>query len=117
METSRKQDFANRREGEYFRKGDRAVEEIVKLLSTYGVSFVIVAIFLWDYIVNKKRLAENQEIIKDTLSAVKDTDTTIANCLKEMQQQNLNTAKSLELLQAQMESTDKKIDILLERGS
>lgn len=93
------------------------MEEIVKLLSTYGVSFVIVAIFLWDYIVNKKRLAENQEIIKDTLGAVKDTDTTIANCLKEMQQQNLNTAKSLELLQAQMESTDKKIDILLERGN
>ena len=82
------------------------MEEIVKLVSTYGVSFVIVAIFLWDYIVNKKRLAENQEIIKDTLTAVKDTDTTIANCLKEMQH----------LLQKQMENTDKKIDILLERG-
>ena len=87
------------------------MEEIVKLVSTYGVSFVIVAIFLWDYIVNKKRLAENQEIIKDTLTAVKETDTTIANCLKEMQQQNLNTAKSLE---KQMESTDKKVDKLLE---
>ena len=91
------------------------MEEIMKLMGTYGVSFVIVGIFLWDYIANKKRLAENQEIIKDTLSAVKDTDTTIANCLKEMQQQNLNTAKSLELLQRQMENTDKKIDILLEK--
>ena len=92
------------------------MEELVKLVSTYGVSFVIVAIFLWDYIVNKKRLAENQEIIKDTLAAVKDTDTTVANCLKEMQQQNLNTAKSLELLQRQMENTDKKVDKLLEKG-
>ncbi len=91
------------------------MEEIVKLISTYGVSFVIVAIFLWDYIVNKKRLSENQEIIKDTLTAVDKTATTISKCLVEMQQTNLNTAKSLELLQAQMEKTDKKVDILLER--
>ena len=42
----------------------------MKLIGTYGVSFVIVGIFLWDYIANKKRLSENQEIIKDTLSAV-----------------------------------------------
>lgn len=90
------------------------MEEIIKMLSTYGVSFVIVAIFLWDYIVNKKRLAENQEIIKDTLSAVDKTANTISNCLVEMQQTNLNTAKSLELLQKQMETTDKKIDKILD---
>lgn len=91
------------------------MEEFVQLLGTYGVSAVIVGIFLWDYVANKKKLEENQEIIKNTLTTVDKTSTTIASCLKEMQQQNLNTAKSLELLQQQMENTDKKIDKLVER--
>ena len=91
------------------------MEQIVQMIGTYGVSFVIVAIFLWDYCSNKKKTAENKEVIKSTLETVGKTTTTIAGCLKEMQQQNLNTAKSLELLQTQMENTDKKIDILLER--
>lgn len=91
------------------------ISQISQLVGTYGVSFVIVFIFLWDYVTNKKKTAENQEVIKTTLETVGKTTSTIANCLKEMQQQNLNTAKSLELLQTQMENTDKKIDILLER--
>ena len=91
------------------------ISQISQLVGTYGVSFVIVFIFLWDYVTNKKKTAENQEVIKTTLETVGKTTTTIAGCLKEMQQQNLNTAKSLELLQTQMENTDKKIDILLER--
>ena len=91
------------------------MEEFVQLLGTYGVSAVIVGILLWDYVANKKKLEENQEIIKNTLTTVDKTSTTIASCLKEMQQQNLNTAKSLELLQQQMENTDKKIDKLVER--
>lgn len=91
------------------------ISQISQLVGTYGVSFVIVFIFLWDYVTNKKKTAENQEVIKTTLETVGKTTTTIAGCLKEMQQQNLNTAKSLELLQNQMETTDKKIDMLLER--
>lgn len=90
------------------------MEELMKLIGTYGVSFVIVGIFLWDYVANKKRLEENQEIIKNTLGTVEKTAGTISNCLVEMQQTNLNTAKSLELLQKQMENTDKKIDKILD---
>ena len=90
------------------------MEEMIKLISTYGVSFVIVALFLWDYIANKRKLSENQEMIKSTLKTVEETTTTISSCLIEMQQTNLNTAKSLELLQKQMENTDKKVDKLLE---
>ncbi len=90
------------------------MEEMLNLISTYGVSAIIVGLFLWDYISNKKKLAENQEMIKSTLKTVEETTTTISNCLIEMQQTNLNTAKSLELLQKQMESTDKKVDKLLE---
>ena len=88
--------------------------QIGQMLGTYGVSAVIVVIFLWDYVANKKKNVENQETIKTTLAVVKESTNTISNCLIEMQQTNLNTAKSLELLQRQMESTDKKVDKLLE---
>ena len=88
--------------------------QVGQMLGTYGVSAVIVIIFLWDYVANKKKNVENQETIKTTLEVVKESTTTISNCLIEMQQTNLNTAKSLELLQKQMESTDKKVDKLLD---
>lgn len=93
------------------------LNQIGQLISTYGIMAVIVIIFLWDYIANKKKNIENQETIKSTLEVVKESTSTISNCLVEMQQTNSNTAKSLELLQKQMESTDKKVDILLERGN
>ena len=93
------------------------INQIGQVLLNYGVSAVIIIVFIWDYIVNKRKNAENQETIKTTLQVVENTTTTISNCLIEMQQTNSNTAKSLELLQKQMESTDKKVDILLERGN
>lgn len=93
------------------------MEELASMLNAYGISFVIVLIFLWDYITNKKKFLENQNMMKATLETVEKTTVTISSCLQEMQQTNLNTAKSLELLQKQMENTDKKIDILLERGN
>ena len=89
-----------------------AITQVGQLIGTYGVSAVIVIIFLWDYIANKKKNVENQETIKTTLAVVKESTTTISNCLIEMQQTNLNTAKSLELLQKQI--TDKKVDKILE---
>lgn len=92
------------------------INQLGQLLLNYGVSAVIIIVFIWDYVANKKKNVENQETIKTTLKVVENTTTTISNCLIEMQQTNLNTAKSLELLQKQMENTDKKIDILLERG-
>ena len=91
------------------------INEIAKLIGSYGVSIIIVVIFLWDYIANKNKNLENQELIKNTLNTVDNTSVTIANCLKEMQQQNQNTTKTKEILQSQIESTKKKIDILLER--
>ena len=88
--------------------------ETLQAISDYGVGIVIIFLFIWDYVSNKKKLAENQEMIKSTLKTVSESTATISNCLNEMQQTNLNTAKSLELLQKQMESTDKKVDKLLE---
>lgn len=91
------------------------INQLGQLIGTYGVSIVIVILFLWDYIAEKKKLQENQEIMKSTLTTVENTTTTIASCLIEIKQTNSNTAKTLELLQKQMETTDKKIDMILER--
>lgn len=91
------------------------INQLGQLIGTYGVSIVIVILFLWDYIAEKKKLQENQEIMKSTLTTVENTTTTITSCLIEIKQTNSNTAKTLELLQKQMETTDKKIDMILER--
>ena len=90
--------------------------QIGQLIGTYGVSIVIVILFLWDYIVEKKKLQEDQEIIKNTLLTVDKTSNTIANCLIEIKQTNLNTAKSVEISRKQMGTTDKREHNLLERG-
>ena len=37
------------------------ITQITQLLGTYGVSAIIVIIFLWDYVANKKKNTENQE--------------------------------------------------------
>lgn len=70
------------------------MEELIKMLVNYGVSIVIVGIFLWDYISNKKEMRE-------TLESIKTSNINIANCLN--------------LLQKSMENTTEKIDKLLER--
>ena len=90
------------------------MEEMVKMLSSYGVSFVIVALFLWDYITNKKREEKNQEVIKNTLDTVNNTTKTIADCLIEMQHNNKNMSKSLDILQQSVDNQSQKIDRLLD---
>lgn len=84
------------------------MEEIIQMVSNYGTSIIIVGIFLWDYVANKKDM-------KKTLDTVRDTSETISKCLIEMKQQNSNTAKSLELLQKSMDNTEEKIDKLVQR--
>lgn len=84
------------------------MEEIIQMVSNYGTSIIIVGIFLWDYVANKKDM-------KKTLDTVRDTSETISKCLIEMKQQNSNTAKSLELLQKSMDNTEEKIDKLMEK--
>lgn len=84
------------------------MEEIIQLVTNYGTSIIIVGIFLWDYVANKKDM-------KKTLDTVRDTNETISKCLIEMKQQNNNTAKSLELLQKSMDNTEEKIDRLMQR--
>lgn len=64
------------------------MENIVQMLANYGVSIVIVGLFLWDWIANKRKITET---------------------LEEMKVSNANTSKSLELLQKSMESQEQTL--------
>ena len=77
------------------------MEEILNLIGDYTVSAIIIGLFIWDWISNKKKIAETIE--------------QNAKCLEEIKKTNENTAVSLELLKQQMEKTDSKIEILTER--
>ena len=59
------------------------MEEILSLIANYGISVIIVGLFLWDWVANKKK---------------------IVDALEEMKISNGNTSKSLELLQKSMET-------------
>ena len=69
------------------------MEEIIRLTANYGVSIIIVGLFLWDWFNNKKDMKETLEVIKDT---------------------SVNISKSLDLLQKSMDKHDEKLDKLLE---
>ena len=64
------------------------LENIVQMFANYGVSIVIVGLFLWDWIANKRKITET---------------------LEEMKVSNSNTAKSLELLQKSMENQEQTL--------
>ena len=74
-------------------RGVATVEEIAKLIANYGVSIIIVTLFIWDWFTNKKDMKETIEVIKDT---------------------SINISKSLDLLQKSMDRHDEKLDKLLE---
>ena len=59
------------------------MQEFINLISNNGVGIVIVGLFLWDWVANKKK---------------------VVDALGEMKISNANTAKSLELLQNSMET-------------
>lgn len=69
------------------------MKEIVELIVNYGVSAIIVFLFIWDWYINKKEMKETLEVIKDT---------------------SINISKSLDLLQKSMDRHDEKLDKLLD---
>ena len=69
------------------------MEEMASLISNYGVTIIIVGLFLWDWLNNKKDMKDTLEVIKDT---------------------SINISKSLDLLQKSMDRHDEKIDKLME---
>ena len=65
------------------------MENIVNLVANYGVSAIVVALFVWDWLTNKKKITET---------------------LEEMKVSNSNTSKSLELLQKSMENQEHTLE-------
>ena len=59
------------------------MENIFQSVANYGVSVIIVGLFVWDWVANKKKITET---------------------LEEMKVSNANTSKSLELLQKSMDN-------------
>lgn len=70
------------------------MEDFVRLIANYGVSIIIVALFLYDWFTNKKEMRDTLEVIKDT---------------------SINISKSLDLLQKSMDRHDEKLDKIIER--
>lgn len=83
------------------------MEQMANLVANYGVSIIIVALFLWDWITNKKT-------VTNTLKTISKASENIEECLKNIEQNNSNITKSLDLLQNLMENQDKKIEKLLD---
>lgn len=69
------------------------MKEVVELIANYGVSAVIIFLFIWDWYINKKEMKETLDVIKDT---------------------SINISKSLDLLQKSMDRHDEKLDKLLD---
>lgn len=85
------------------------MEEIANLIMDYGVTIIIVGLFIWDWVTNKKD-------IKNTLSAIEENSKNVGACLTEMKQSNDNISKSLDLLQKSLDNQTGKIDKLLEKS-
>ena len=83
------------------------MEQMASLVMNYGVSIIIVALFLWDWATNKK-------IVSDTLKTIAKASNNIEECLRNIEQNNDNISKSLDLLQRSMENQENKMDRLLD---
>lgn len=70
------------------------MENTVQLIANYGVSVIIVGLFVWDWIANKKKITET---------------------LEEMKISNANTSKSLELLQKSMDNQNQTLEEIKEK--
>lgn len=66
------------------------MNEIAQLIGNYGVSAIIICLFIYDWLTNKKKIQETLE--------------QNAKCLEEMKNTNYNTYKSLEILQKTMDN-------------
>lgn len=83
------------------------MEQIANSIANYGVSIIIVGLFLWDWVTNKNSVTE-------ALKTIAKASGNIEECLKNIEQNNDNISKSLDLLQKSMDNQEEKIDKLIE---
>mgnify|MGYP006864471051 FL=1 len=73
------------------------MQEMLEMISKFGVSLVIVALFLYDWFTTRKDMQKTLE--------------QNGKCLAEIQNTNRNTAKSLELLQKSMDNQSEFLQV------
>ncbi len=73
------------------------MKELLEMLTNYGVSIIIVGLFLYDWFTTRKDM---QKTIEQN-----------GKCLIEIQNTNMNTAKSLELLQKSMDNQSEFLQV------
>ena len=73
------------------------MQEFLEMLSNFGISLVIVCLFLYDWFTTRKDMQKTLEQNSKCLDEIKNTNINNAET-------NRNTAKSLELLQKSMDN-------------
>ena len=73
------------------------MQEMLEMISKFGVPLVIVALFLYDWFTTRKDMQKTLE--------------QNGKCLTEIQNTNRNTAKSLELLQKSMDNQSEFLQV------
>lgn len=73
------------------------MKELLEMLTNYGVSIIIVGLFLYDWFTTRKDMQKTLE--------------QNSKCLVEIQNTNRNTAKSLELLQKSMDNQSEFLQV------
>lgn len=73
------------------------MKELLEMLTNYGVSIIIVGLFLYDWFTTRKDM---QKALEQN-----------GKCLVEIQNTNKNTAKSLELLQKSMDNQSEFLQV------
>lgn len=84
------------------------MEEIANLIMDYGVSIIIIVMFLYDWFNTKQDT-------KKTLKAIEENSKNVSACLEEMSISNNNISKSLDLLQTTLDNHTEKIDFIINR--
>ena len=73
--------------------------DILEMLGNYGVSTLIIALFIYDWINNKRDMY-------NTLEVIKSSSENMNNVLNELKTSNVNITKSLELLSHSMNNQE-----------
>ena len=87
------------------------MEDVVKIISNYGTSIVIVALFIWDWVANRKKITESTEQNTEILSELKKSNENIGKSLDLLKEYLMtHDRETKEELKMTVEELERKID-------
>lgn len=86
------------------------LSEILSTIGNSGGTVILAALFVWVFITDKKRMQETLETNTELLKVLSQNNQNNSEILKTLALSNDNIARSLEIIQKNMEVTDGKID-------